>query len=138
MSARTFCWIYPLFVSMVLVGCSGASDTPDLGQVTGVISKGTTPVTNATVVFTPEGEKSGAAATGRTNDQGEYSLTYTGGLKGAPVGMSKVKIVIEELSTDESKPVPPPVMYLPEKSAAVVSGENVINFDLAGIKPKAE
>lgn len=78
-------------VLFCLIGC-GESGVPVSGKVT--LDK--KPLAGATVTFTPisaKGQNAGTSSTGKTNDQGEYSLNFvTGNGKGAVVGKHKVSI----------------------------------------------
>ena len=53
------------------VGCSGASDQPELGEVSGIVTLDGKPVVGVNVVFKPD---IGRAAAGNTDAEGNYSL----------------------------------------------------------------
>ena len=76
---------------LLLAGCSGgASDQPELGQVTGTVTVDGTGTGGLRVVFQPE---SGRRSIGITDENGNYSLDYTKGTKGAKIGLHQVSII---------------------------------------------
>jgi hypothetical protein len=120
-----------LAIALVL-GCGGG---PDISSVRGTVTLDGDPLSNATVVFTPE--EGGRSSLGRTNLDGEYTLLYSAGNDGALVGRMRVRITCAEEYTDSNdrtrmKPEIVPARYN-EKSelvADVKRAANVINFDL--------
>lgn len=125
-----------LFVAPLVLaaGCggSGASDQPDLGQVTGVIKMDGQPLSNVTITFSPE---KGRPSIGKTDEAGNYELGYLGDTIGAVIGVHSVTI-----STPQEAPTPPGKTYkdpIPKKyntkstlKEEVKTGENTIDFDL--------
>jgi hypothetical protein len=76
-----------------VVGCGGG---PDLATVSGKVTYDGKPLENATVGFYPLGAHSDILSSGRTNANGEYSLTVVGsGKSGAVVGDHRVSISVE-------------------------------------------
>ncbi|QDT31740.1 carboxypeptidase-like regulatory domain-containing protein [Thalassoglobus polymorphus] len=75
-------------ICFVLAGCGG-SDHPPLGTVTGKVTLNGTPIEGALVEFTPE---TGRPSSGVTDKEGNYSLQYLQGVKGAAVGTHTVQI----------------------------------------------
>ena len=66
--------------TFVLVGCGGG-DAPDIEAVTGTLTKDGVPFVGAKVEFYPEGH--GAASYGTTDDEGNFTLSYSTGKPGA-------------------------------------------------------
>ena len=123
-------------VVLVLAGCGGESG-PDLIDVSGVVTLDGEPLPNATVRFVPE-ESAGdnmRAATGETDDDGEYTLEYSLSRSGALPGKYKVAIsTFREASIGEDgldvpgKPEKVPVVYNGETTlSADVSEENAVH-----------
>jgi hypothetical protein len=63
-----------IFIAMV--GCSGRSDLPDLGLVSGTVFHNGKPVPLAKVVFRPVGKDGGRMTTSITDSAGVYRLVY--------------------------------------------------------------
>ncbi len=128
--------VFVLFVAplMLSVGCggSGASDQPDLGQVSGVVKMDGQPLANVTVASSPA---QGRPSSAKTDTEGNYELGYIGDAKGAVIGAHTVSI-----STPQDAPTPPGTTYkdpVPAKyntkttlKEEVKAGDNTINFDL--------
>ncbi len=85
-----------------LTGCGGPSDQPDLGQVTGTITLDGDPLPRTSVMFQPE---NGRPATGITDEEGHYELTYIRETKGTKIGKNLVQIGGIEESEDEEDAV---------------------------------
>jgi hypothetical protein len=92
-----------------LLGCSdgGAKIIP----VSGTVTLNGKPLANATVLFSPiakPGEvNAGDGSAGKTNANGEYTLTTSHGLPGAQVGTHRVRISVlvqQSGSGDERRP----------------------------------
>ncbi|MEZ6064243.1 MAG: carboxypeptidase-like regulatory domain-containing protein [Planctomycetaceae bacterium] len=84
---------YAIVAIVVLVaGCGGASDLPDLVEVNGKVTLDGEPLAGARVMFVPKAA-SGNSAEGTTNAQGEYKLIYSAANLGAAPGDYEVMIV---------------------------------------------
>ncbi|MBA2117144.1 carboxypeptidase regulatory-like domain-containing protein [Bremerella alba] len=137
-------------ILLSLTGCSGPSDQPDLGQVSGTITLDGKPLNNIVVVFQPD---NGRPARGRTDTEGQYELTYIRSSLGTKVGHNRVEIAPseEDDAPDEpeedadsrkvnrpSKSGKPriPVRYniKSELEADVQPGENTFDFELTSSK----
>jgi hypothetical protein len=71
-------------------------DLPDLGRVSGVVTKGGQPVAGAEVTFTPL-DVDASSATAISDENGEYTLQYLEDVDGAVVGQNRVRIsVVDE------------------------------------------
>jgi hypothetical protein len=92
-----------LFGLLFLVGCSGGG--PSLALVSGKVTFNGKPLANATVGFYPEGPHAGVNSSGRTNDNGEYTLkTVMEGKPGAVVGKHRVSIIVASDSAGSDAP----------------------------------
>jgi hypothetical protein len=78
-----------IMVLLALSGCFGASDLPELGDVTGVVTLDDEPLSNASVEFIPENRN---PSIGLTDEQGRYKLTFHASADGALIGRHEVKI----------------------------------------------
>jgi hypothetical protein len=63
-------------ILIAIVGCSGRSDLPDLGLVSGTVFYNGKPVPLAKVVFRPVGTDGGRMTTSITDSAGVYRLVY--------------------------------------------------------------
>ena len=72
-----------------LGGCGGASDTPELGSVSGNIQLNGKPLADANIEFSPE---KGRGSIATTDADGNYVLKYTNDLNGAVLGTHTVRI----------------------------------------------
>ncbi len=120
-----------------LVGCgSDAPPLPELGLVKGKVTLDGKPVPNASIIFTPMDP--GLRSFGRTDESGQYELTYQQGHKGAAVGPHTVRIRTGgEVADADGNIVSESPEIIPERyhgqmalSKMVEPGENPINFDL--------
>ncbi len=136
--------LFPLIAlfSVAMIGCSGSSDKPELGQVHGKVTMDGKPAAGVMVSFQPE---DGRPSWGTTNEDGEYTLKYLDET-GAKVGKNLVTISTPnagEAPEDCSKieegggtadPIPPRYNTLavdnPEMTVEVKPGDNTINFPL--------
>lgn len=76
-------------VTMLLTG--GCSSKIRLAEVGGTVTKGGRPLPKAWVRFAPA--EGGRPAEGRTNGDGRYSLDYSRGRQGAPLGKHRVMVM---------------------------------------------
>ena len=68
-------------------GCSGSSDQPEVGEVSGTVTLDGKPVAGVNVVFKPD---LGRAAAGNTDAEGRYTLQYLEGVEGTKLGPNTV------------------------------------------------
>ena len=121
--------------AMLLTGCGGKGDRPDLASVRGKVTLDNVALPSARVTFEPP---VGRPSHGRTNDAGEYELEYLAGVSGAAIGPHKIVIstndLIEDAKTGKRQMIPEkvPVIYNRETTltADVKEGDNEISFDL--------
>jgi len=86
--------------SLMITGCGGGGDQPDLGTVSGTVTIDGQPAGNVLVTFTPAA--GGRQSTGQTKDDGSYKLVYTTDSMGAIVGEHNVTISGMVVLDDES------------------------------------
>ena len=132
--SRSLAW---LLGGLLLAGCGGDDDRPQLGTVTGTVAMDGKPLPNVWVMFNPT---SGRTSMGRTNENGEYELMYLEGTKGANLGSHKVVVLtynedeLYELQAAANEPIkePIPAKYNSQTTLTkeVKEGENVIHFHL--------
>lgn len=128
---------FTVIVAIVLVGCSGGGDTPELANVSGKVTLDGDPLPNATLTFTPLGKKGGRPSVAVTDDGGNYELKYSAAHAGATPGKYRVQITTATTKTDESGNDVDVPETLPAKYNAnselekdVEPGSNTINFEL--------
>lgn len=113
-----------------LAGCTGGSDLPKTGAVTGTVTLDGQPAAKCSVTFESD---SGQVAFGQTDDAGRYELQFRDGVRGAVVGSNKVRI---ETTLEAPAPAgykdPIPAKYNTQTTLQVnvQAGENTHNFDL--------
>jgi hypothetical protein len=80
---------------LLALGCGGSKK---IVPVSGKVTVDGKPMADLTVTFSPEAEpgsiEGGISSTGKTNADGEYTLTTSDGRKGAQVGKHRVSIVL--------------------------------------------
>jgi hypothetical protein len=136
MPARV-CLLVLLSGLWILPGC-GKSDRPELGEVEGVVTMDGKPLANVIIVFKPE---KGRPATGQTNSEGKYTLSYRAGVSGSKVGPTDVSF---EYPIGGSGPaLPARYSTRSELKAEVKPGRNKLDFALqsggeAGAVPDAD
>ncbi len=128
-----------IVVLIALCGCGG--DHPDVGSVRGKVTLDGQPLVKATVMFQPTGATTGRPSFGTTNDQGEYTLEYIDGLKGALIGSHKVSISTLIPGEDGQPPIQKeklPARYhqQTELKADVKAGSNQHDFPLESAAKK--
>jgi len=90
-------------VRISLIGCSGKGYK--LAPVSGKVTADGKPVANIRVVFAPRRPEEGKAvsgpwSSGRTNEQGEYTLLTRYDEKGAVVGINDVSFAYDDMDPD--------------------------------------
>jgi len=126
-----------IVLSMILVGCGGGGDAPDLGTVEGTVTLDGEGLPNATVEFTPAGDKGGRPSVAMTDDDGDYELKYSAAHAGAPPGKYTVRITTATTITDEQgndvdvpETLPAKYNFNTELEEEVKAGSNTIDFKL--------
>ncbi|HID21363.1 MAG TPA: hypothetical protein EYP14_03065 [Planctomycetaceae bacterium] len=126
-------WLGGLAVLAALVvvsGCGGGSDLPDLGRVSGTVTMDGKPLAGVVVTFEPV--DGGRASIGKTDDNGQYELGYDAENKGAVVGKHRVRITTPTEAPDPNFKDPIPAKYNSNTTLTeeVKPGKNEINFEL--------
>lgn len=80
------------------IGCSGGTDGPELGLVSGTVTLDGTPLSGIAVSFVPD---DGRPAMGKTDSDGHYQLTYIRDTLGCKVGHCRVQIGNTEETIDQ-------------------------------------
>jgi hypothetical protein len=121
-------------VSFFVVGCWGPSN---VGGVSGKVTLGGQPLPNALITFSPTAE-GGSSGVGQTDSEGNYTLSYAAGVRGAQEGENVVRITTYREADPDAEP---PQAAVPEKVPAkynskselkveVKSGSNTFDFPL--------
>jgi hypothetical protein len=127
-----------LMMLSATVGCGGASDTPELATVQGIVTVDGKPTANLLVEFQVKGD--GGDSLGTTDASGQYTLTHLSSEAGAAVGEYTVSITREnpgggpaggEQGLVAEDPLPAKYNTNSELTATVKSGDNgSIDFKL--------
>lgn len=109
------CLFIPTF-ALVLPGCSESG--PPLGIVTGIVTLDGQPLEGAAIVFSPKAQAADAgSSSGKTGQDGKYSLEFGSSRKGAYLGDHNV--IIEHKN-----------YFKTDHAATVKEGQNSIDFTL--------
>jgi hypothetical protein len=126
-----------LVCCLSLGGCGGSrEEVQELLPVSGKVTWNGKPLPQATILYLPQGK--GDVSAGKTDDSGEYSLTYANGQPGAVPGVHRVEIRTggEALDADgniisESAEILPDRYNVNSRLLTEVkAGSSQINFDL--------
>jgi hypothetical protein len=138
-------WLLGVALVPVL-GCAQAG--PKIVPVSGVVTLNGKPLADATVTFAPvapdgENNAAGDSSIGKTNANGEYTLTTSRGVPGAIVGKHRVRVSLfaQQQNPESDAPLPPgavkdkiPVRYNGVepvlKFEVKPNGPNKADFDL--------
>jgi hypothetical protein len=112
--------LWLLMLIGLAAGCNKSGQ--DIAPVTGRVTLDGKPLQFAVVTFHPEG-KSTASST--TDKEGRYELLYKRGVLGAPVGMSRVSILL-----DVEQAHRPQLSPQADLKREVKPGPNTIDFEL--------
>lgn len=124
-----------ILIACSVLWCSGCSS--DFASVKGKVTLDGSPLPDVLVTFTPE---HGRASTGRTDQSGNYELSYTFDRLGAETGPHTVRITSAGGAESEAAPtetLPSRYNTDTELKAEVSPGSNEINFDLTSEGPVA-
>jgi hypothetical protein len=116
-----------------LGGCGGRSD---IGEVSGTVTMGGSPLANARVIFQPQ--SAGVPSYGLTDSEGKYALQFDENTSGAIIGKHTVSISTffagdpdaDPPQTNSPETVPPQYNANSELTAEVVAGSNTFDFTL--------
>lgn len=110
----------------MVAGCSSpTAGYPPLGEVSGVVTMGGTPLANVTVMFQPP---KGRASIGDTDAEGRYRLVFTSAAFGAIVGPHHVSVEPKE---GGEQPPEKGLTTAVECEAEVAAGANQIDLVIA-------
>lgn len=115
-----------LSLSLFVVGCGTPGDQPPVGRVTGKITIDNQPLVGVIVSFMPD---LGRAATGVTDENGEYDLIYLDGVKGCKIGPNSVIFAVPT-GGSPSHAIPKKYQSKSDLKAEVKAGSNTFDFDL--------
>jgi hypothetical protein len=130
--------LFGLCCAGILVGCGEEID-PGYKPVSGTVLLDGQPLADAVISFTPE---DGSTASGRTDENGVYTLYYAARRPGARVGPNTVEITKEAapagggdefavMTEEEGELLPPRYNTQTELTATVENtGDNTIDFQL--------
>lgn len=127
MTAARHAWFGLTVLVLVAVPAAGCSSRVRLAEVAGTVTKAGKPQKNIWVQFTPA--QGGRPAEGRTNGEGRYTLDYSRGRQGAPLGKHRVTAMTGgEIDAEGNEITPRKIVFKGEFE--VRSGENTIDVDL--------
>jgi len=119
---------------VILVSSGCGSGGPPLGEVAGTVTLDGEPLAGVTVQFDPSHTR---PASGVTDSQGRYSLSFIPGTEGAPVGENVVRIYPRDsddqgnnLADSEIVGIPAKYNEESELTVTVESGSNTFDFNL--------
>jgi len=115
-----------MLMTLILAGCSSAGDRPEVGKVAGRITINGEALSGVIVSFMPE---VGRAATGMTDEDGRYKLTYLEGVEGCKLGPNTVA-VMASTGGKSSHSIPTKYQQNSPLNVVVLEGENTFDFDL--------
>lgn len=119
----------------MICGICGCQTRPNSAEVSGVVTLNGAPLVNAHVIFRPE---AGRSSVGLTNDEGKYSLMFTGTKSGVLPGTHRISITTATIDWDGDglprKEIVPTKYRGPESELIqeVKPGRNTIDLVLRG------
>ena len=127
--------------ALVASGC-GQSTPENLGRVSGQVTLDGQPLPGALLTFVPV-TPGGSTSLGKTNESGDYTLSYSGSINGAEIGQHRVTITTYSGGDTDAEPpqpkvpekVPAKYNYQSELTAEVKAGSNTIDFPLKNDGP---
>jgi len=103
MTQRPRLFLFGLLLVTLVSGVSCSSSGPALHSVSGTITHKGAPVSGAEIRFFPIETTEGVGGTGKTDGEGKYTVTYSRGGTGLPVGKYRVAIS-KRVMPDGSEP----------------------------------
>ncbi len=127
MQSTTLSFLTVSIALLSLIGGCGRGDLPPLGTVSGTVTLDGEPLPGVIISFKPD---EGRVAAATTDEKGNYTLSYTYGVKGTKVGPSTVMF---EWPLGEAGSQKIPAKYVGLKSELKVDvgeGGNKLDFPL--------
>lgn len=113
-------------------GCGGGPEVPTLGTVSGKVSVDGNPLPGVVVTFEPV--DGGRSSSGKTDEEGNYSLSYNATSKGALIGKHRVMVTTPTDAPDPSgqnkDPIPEHYNLKTTLEKDVEAGDNSIDLEL--------
>lgn len=114
-------------VLLILLAAVGCSSKIRLAEVGGMVTRAGKPQSKVWVQFTPA--TGGRPAEGRTNGEGRYTLDYSRGRQGAPLGTHRVTVMTGgDVDSEGNEVTPRKVAFKGEFE--VKPGVNAIDVEL--------
>lgn len=111
---------------LLISGCGGVSDQPELGDVSGKITMDGKPLIGVNILFIPD---SGRPAGATTDAEGNYQLEYVSGVSGTKLGSNRV--VIEwPTGVDGSVAIPARYGQASTTKVEIKAGTNKMDYAL--------
>ena len=130
MQSTTFSILTVSIALLSLIGGCGRGGLPPLGDVSGKVTLDGEPLAGVIINFKPD---VGRAATAVTDEEGNYTLTYTYGVEGTKLGPSTV--MFEWPLGESGRRIPSKYVGLnSELKVDVGDGNNEHNFELVSEK----
>lgn len=122
MLIKAFCFKMTVFcfAALLCIGCGGGSDNavPELMEVSGMVTLNGEPLTNASVIFTPQPGTQGNGGVGVTDNNGKYTLLHKSNNPGIEPG--KYDVTFSKWAMPDGSPIPE------GKTAADVEAKDII------------
>jgi len=122
-------------LAAALVTVSGCGEVQKVASVSGVVTLNGKRLANASVTFSPIAKEgsidAGDGSAGKTNANGEYTLTTSRGVPGAMVGKHRVRISLmaQQVGTGDERP-PRGGWPVKDQIPARYNGETTLTFDV--------
>lgn len=113
-------------VCLLLCGCGGVSDQPELGYVSGKVTLDGEPLAGVIISFQPD---TGRAASDETDAEGHYDLEYRYKVPGCKVGPNTVSFAWPT-GFEGGRPIPEKYAGRSELKVDVAAGSNEFDWDL--------
>jgi hypothetical protein len=128
-----YCRLLPGIFALAAILCCGCGnspgDAPELCRVRGRVTLDQQPLSNARVIFTPQG--GGRAAQGTTDEDGNYDVAYSMTGMGVPAGVYVVSIKAGRDAEEDSK-TGQSIPAVPETVPAVYNSKSKLSSTVPG------
>ncbi|MFG0261758.1 MAG: hypothetical protein ACF788_05145 [Novipirellula sp. JB048] len=122
-------WPLILLSTVCFVGCGGQGDFPETFAADGVVTYNGAAVSNAVVTLSPV-DPGGRGASGRTDENGKFTLTTFNPGDGAQAGAYRVKIVPSKLAPGVSAGDQEVVLDNPEQDGIATAATSAVSSEL--------